>query len=222
MSSSAAEQPLVPPAVEQEPAVWGDLLSDVLEKFMKNFSADKVRKSVRLLREKHPSQSNEALAHLLVHRAAVKCSLAVSGSCALPVVGFPATLITDFSYVIDRECYMVASIAYVYGHGLTTQDAVKDVLYCLGMSSGACASQKVLSNVIGQGLKGEALRAFLQRLGIVLSQKALASMVPLVGPVVGGACSYTAVRSLGRIAIEMYSRRTPTVEHVPFERTTTA
>lgn len=199
-------------------SAWGELFADLFERFLKNFSPEKVRKTAREMRTKMAGATPERMSRALIRRASLKCSVAVSGAAALPGVGVPASLLTDLGYVLDRECYLVASIAYLYGHELDTDEAVKDILYCLGLHSGAYASEKVLSSVIKQGLKGEALRAFLQKLGIILSQRALARLVPFVGPLVGGACSYTAVQSIGRIAIELYSRRPPTVAAFPFKR----
>jgi hypothetical protein len=194
------------------------MFADLFEKFLKNFSPEKVRKTVKELRTRYPGASPEVLARRLVDRSSVKCSVAVSGAAALPGIGIPASLLADLSYVLDRECYLVATIAYLYGHELSTDEAVKDILYCIGLQSGAYASEKVLSRVITQGLKGEAIREFFKRLGIALSQRFLARVIPLVGPLVGGACSYTAVRGVGRIAMEMYSRRTPTTPPVAFKR----
>lgn len=203
---------------DKDNSAWGEMFADLFEKFLKNFTADKLRKPIKELREKHAGATPEKLAHYLIDRTSVKCGVMVGGASALPVVGVPASLFADLSYVIDRECWLIASIAYIYGHELNTDEAIKDILYCIGLFSGAYASEKMLSKVIAQGLKGEALRAFLQRLGIVLSQKALLRVVPLVGPVIGGACSYTAVRGVGRVAIELYKRRTPTATSIPYER----
>lgn len=210
MSVSALEEEATP--------AWGDLFADLFEKFVKNFSPDKVKKSINELRSRYPRAGPPQLAGRLISRASLKCSVAHTGAAALPLVGVPASLVADFTYVIDRQCTLVASIAYLYGHELSTDEAVKDILYCMGTSSGAFAGERFLANVVRQGLKGEALRALLKRLGIILSQRALARVIPLVGPVVGGICSYAMMRSIGRAAVELYARRTPTTPPVPYSR----
>jgi hypothetical protein len=163
--------------------------------------------------------SNEAVSHTpeerardIVRVAGIKAG-AVSATLALaPGPMGILTIIPDLKKVWDIQQQMVADIAACYGK--TAQLNQQMMVYCLFRHGAAMLARDILIRV-GERmiLKQGSLRVIqkiLQRVTIHLTQKAIGKSVsrwvPIIGPIVTGGYSYLDTRSVGKTAIETFSR----------------
>lgn len=122
------------------------------------------------------------------------------------------TIIPDLKKVWDIQQQMVADIAACYGKSAQLNQQM--MVYCLFRHGAAMLARDILIRV-GERLilKQGSLRVIqkiLQRVTIQLSQKAIGKSisrwVPIIGPIVTGGYSYLDTRSVGKTAIETFSR----------------
>jgi hypothetical protein len=148
----------------------------------------------------------------IVRFAAMKAG-AVSAGLALPPgpVGM-LTIIPDIMQVWHIQRQMVSDIAACYGKSAQLNQQM--MVYCLFRHGAAMLARDILVRV-GERmiLKRGSLRVIqkiLQRVTIKITQKAIGKSisrwVPVVGPVVVGGYSLLDTRSVGKTAIETFSR----------------
>lgn len=122
------------------------------------------------------------------------------------------TIIPDLKKVWDIQQQMVADIAACYGKSAQLNQQM--MVYCLFRHGAAMLARDILIRV-GERmiLKQGSLRVIqkiLQRVTIHLTQKAISKSisrwVPIIGPIVTGGYSCLDTRSVGKTAIETFSR----------------
>lgn len=158
------------------------------------------------------SNTPEERAREIVRIAGIKAG-AVSATLAFaPGPMGLLTIIPDLKKVWDIQQQMVADIAACYGKSAQLNQQM--MVYCLFRHGAAMLARDILIRV-GERLilKEGSLRVIqkiLQRVTIHLTQKAIGKSVsrwvPIIGPIVTGGYSYLDTRSVGKTAIETFSR----------------
>ena len=122
------------------------------------------------------------------------------------------TIIPDLKKVWDIQQQMVSDIAACYGK--SAQLNQQTMVYCLFRHGAAMLARDILIRV-GERLilkKGSlrVIQKILQRVAIDLTQKAIGKSIsrwiPFVGPILTGGYSLMDTRSVGKTAIETFSR----------------
>ncbi len=158
------------------------------------------------------SNTPEDRARDIVRVAGIKAG-AVSATLALaPGPAGLLTIIPDLKKVWDIQQQMVSDIAACYGKSAQLNQEM--MVYCLFRHGAAMLARDILIRV-GERLilKQGSLRVIqkiLQRVTIQLTQKAIGKSisrwVPIIGPIVVGGYSILDTRSVGKTAIETFSR----------------
>jgi len=158
------------------------------------------------------SNTPEERARDIVRVAGIKAG-AVSATLALaPGPAGLLTIIPDLKKVWDIQQQMVSDIAACYGKSAQLNQEM--MVYCLFRHGAAMLARDILIRV-GERLilKQGSLRVIqkiLQRVTIQLTQKAIGKSisrwVPIIGPIVVGGYSILDTRSVGKTAIETFSR----------------
>lgn len=148
----------------------------------------------------------------LIRKAAVKAA-AISGAMTLPPgpLGV-ATVLPDLYAVWRIQAQMVADISAAYGH--SGELSQKHMLYCLFRHAAAQLFRDLVTRVgervLFRSASMQLMQSITRALGLRLSKRVLAQSVSRWLPAVGavGVAGYAAwdTRSVGRTAIELFSR----------------
>ena len=162
--------------------------------------------------EENPSTNPDERAREIVRLAALKAGAVSAGLAIPPGPAGMLTIIPDVMKVWDIQRQMVSDIAACYGQSSHLDQRM--MVYCLFRHGAAMLARDILVRV-GERmiLKRGSLRVIqkiLQRVTIKMTQKAIGKAisrwVPFVGPVVVGCYSLLDTRSVGKTAIETFSR----------------
>jgi hypothetical protein len=183
-------------------------------------SPDTCRDEARNLRLEHPGLSPDAVAQMAVKDArkwAVAAG-AISGVAASPLTFAPAA-VADAVAMLRIEGHLAGTVAALLDPAsLDDPDAFqRDVLRIIfpaavgqalrraGIAAGEKAAKAVVARAFTRGMAKEVLEVAAKRLGIRLTEKALATKtVPLVGAGIGAAWNWAELQVIGRRAISYH------------------
>lgn len=173
---------------------------------LREIDQNEIAHEVAQARSENPSLSREQIAQRLIRSAALKAATtgAVAGG-----VGGPLALLTmapDIFNLVRQQSRLILAIAFLHERTPNTPDRLKEVTATLAISTGAAASRRGIVMLLEKGLgSGIAYKIAKKLAGRMLARK-LPTLAPIAGGAIGGAVNYLAVRSVGRLALDYYSK----------------
>ena len=183
-----------------------DRFYSLFEHLFHEIDQNAIRKDVTALRKKYPDDSRERLAGRLTRKASVSTAIIGAGAGAPGgSIGILA-MAPDIFNLVRQQSKLVLSIAFLYDQEPGIDERFKEVLATLAVATGTTAGRQGVRYLVVKGLEGKTSKVVLEKIaGKFLSRKA-AAIAPVVGSVAGASFNYFAVRGVGRVAIDYYSR----------------
>ncbi|MGA7613896.1 MAG: EcsC family protein [Thermoanaerobaculia bacterium] len=177
-------------------------LIELFRSLFEEIDTEKLRREVDLLRDSRPDFEPRDHARVLLRRTAMRCAAtgAISG---VPVgVSAVAALGADLAYLIYQQFRMILGVATVYGREPSQKERFQEALACVAYGSGVGLSKHGLAVMLESATVEGGMIA--EKIGTRLVHERLASLVPLIGVISGGALNYAMVRAVGRATIRYY------------------
>jgi hypothetical protein len=162
--------------------------------------------------EEPTSNNPKDRAHKIARTAALKAGAMSAGLAVPPGPLGILTIIPDLMKVWQIQRQMVADIAACFGKSVNLNR--QTMIYCLFRHGAAMLARDILARVgervVVKSASVRTVQKLLQRISIEVTQKAVAKTlgrwIPVVGPVLIGGYSLMDTRSVGKTAIDTFSR----------------
>jgi hypothetical protein len=192
---------------------WLDRVANVVLNWMSSNEAE-VRAWVDAQRASAPAASPEEIARKAISSAKLWTGgvgfVAGLGDFLGPL-GFGAGTVTDIYYSAKLSVQMGQRIFCAYGHDISSDEVRVRIMAALGGGTAAAGkvagegSARVAKRLIEKYLRGallKAIKAFLRKLGIIFTRKALLAALPLLGSGVNAVVNRALMGQLGNALLQ--------------------
>jgi hypothetical protein len=176
------------------------------ELLLKEIDQNQIEKEVEEEVRKHPELSKAQIAQQLITAASRKAATtgALAGGFGGPIALL--AMAPDIFNLVRQQSRLILAIAFLHGRKPGTPERLKEITATLAISTGAAGARRGIVFLLDKGLgSGIAYKITKKIAGRMMARK-LPTLAPIAGGAIGGAVNYLAVRSVGRLALDFYSK----------------